>query len=105
MEDVPRNPLDSLLSFPEDVVDQRQDIMPSESNGWGLLLLLELPRLIVQANLDAQLTTAGFVPEASAPQPGLLRFIRSDAYVWGMVGDAGNGRTSLLVHYTAGEAE
>ena len=98
-----RNPLDDLISFPETVIAHRQNILPSESSGWGMHLLLNLPRTIVQANLDAQLTTAGFAPEASAePGSGLVRFMRSDAYVWGMVSDGPNRTTSVLISYTPG---
>ena len=97
------NPLDDLISFPETVIAHRQNILPSESSGWGLHLLLSLPRTIVRANLDAQLTTAGFSPEAGAePASGLMRFIRSDAYVWGMVSDGPERTTSVLISYTPG---
>ena len=98
-----RNPLDDLISFPENVIAHRQNILPSESQGWGMHLLLNLPRSIVQANLDAQLTTAGFSSEAGAePGSGLVRFMRSDAYVWGMVSDGPGSTTSVLVSYTPG---
>ena len=98
-----RNPLDDIIDFPETVVAHRQNILPSESQGWGLHLLLNLPRMIVQANLDAQLTTAGFAPETGVePGSGLVRFMRSDAYVWGMVSDGPGATTSLLLSYTPG---
>jgi hypothetical protein len=97
------NPLDDLIDFPETVIAHRQNILPSESSGWGMHLLLNLPRSIVQANLDAQLTNAGFSPEAGAePGSGLLRFMRSDAYVWGMVSDGPERTTSVLISYTPG---
>jgi len=97
------NPLDDLISFPEAVVVHRQNILPGESSGWGMHLLLRLPRTIVQANLDAQLTTAGFSAEAGAePGSGLVRFMRSDAYVWGMVSDGPDRTTSVLISYTPG---
>jgi hypothetical protein len=107
MEDAPdrpfRNPLDDVISFPERIVEYRQNILPSESNGWGLHMLLKLPRSIVRANLDAQLTAAGFAAEAGAdPRSGLLRFMRSDAYVWGMVSDGPERSTSVLLSYTPG---
>lgn len=97
------NPLDDLISFPDTVVAHRQNILPSESSGWGMHLLLNLPRSIAQANLDAQLTNAGFSPEAGAePGSGLVRFIRDDAYVWGMVSDGPGRTTSMLISYTPG---
>jgi hypothetical protein len=97
------NPLDDLISFPETVIAHRQNILPSESSGWGMHLLLSLPRTIVRANLDSQLTTAGFSTEAGDdPASGLLRFIRTDAYVWGMVSDGPNRTTSVLISYTPG---
>ena len=97
------NPLDDLISFPEAVIAHRQNILPSESQGWGMHLLLNLPRMIVQANLDAQLTALGFSSEASAePGSGLVRFMRSDAYVWGMVADGPGTTTSVLISYTPG---
>lgn len=100
------NPLDDLISFPEAVIAHRQNILPSESNGWGIHLLLNLPRSIAQANLDAQLTNAGFSAEAGAePRSGLLRFMRSDAYVWGMVSDGPGRTTSVLISYTPGGEE
>jgi hypothetical protein len=98
-----RNPLDDLITFPEAVIAHRQNILPSESNGWGMHLLLKLPRMIVKANLDAQLTALGFTAEASAePGSGLVRFMRDDAYVWGMVADGPGTTTSVLVSYTPG---
>jgi hypothetical protein len=98
-----RNPLDDLIDFPATVITHRQNILPSESSGWGMHLLLNLPRSIVQANLDAQLTNAGFASEAGAePGSGLVRFMRSDAYVWGMVSDGPDRTTSLLISYTPG---
>jgi hypothetical protein len=97
------NPLDDLISFPETIVVQRQTILPSESSGWGLHMLLNLPRSIVRANLEAQLTAAGFAAESGAdPQSGLLRYIRSDAYVWGMVSAGPERSTSVLLSYTPG---
>ena len=103
-EDRPfHNPLDDLVSFPEAIVAHRQNILPGESQGWGMHLLLNLPRSIVQANLDAQLTALGFVAEAGAePGSGLVRFMRSDAYVWGMVSDGPGRTTSVLISYTPG---
>jgi hypothetical protein len=97
------NPLDDLISFPENVVAHRQNILPSESSGWGIHMLLKLPRSIVQANIDTQLTMAGFAGETRGDaMPGLIRFMRSDAYVWGMVSDGPDRTTSVLVSYTPG---
>ena len=98
-----RNPLDDLISFPDTIIGHRQNILPSESSGWGMHMLLKLPRSIVRANLEAQLVAAGFAAEAGAdPQSGLLRFMRSDAYVWGMVSDGPERSTSVLLSYTPG---
>jgi hypothetical protein len=98
-----RNPLDDLISFPEAIVIHRQNILPSESNGWGIHLLLKLPRSIVRANLDALMTAAGYASEAGAdPQSGLLRYMGSNAYVWGMVADGPERSTSVLMSYTPG---
>jgi hypothetical protein len=98
-----RNPLDDLISFPETIVVHRQNILPSESSGWGIHLLLKLPRSIVRANLDAQMTAAGFAAEAGAdPHSGLLRYMSSHAYVWGMVSDGPERSTSVLISYTPG---
>ena len=94
------NPLDDLISFPADVIYLRADTRPDESHGWGMHLVLELPRSIVQTNLATQLSMAGFAQETSAGQPGLLRFIRDDAYVWGMVSDAAERRTSIFISIT-----
>ena len=101
------NPLDDLISFPETVIAHRQNILPSESSGWGMHLLLKLPRSIVRANLEAQMTNAGFSSEAGAePGSGLVRFMRSDAYVWGMVSDGPERTTSVLISYTpSGEGQ
>ena len=103
--DALHNPLDDLISFPESVLVQRQDILPSESSGWGVHLVLNLARTIVMAGLEQQLAMAGFAAESSRGQPGLLRFIREDAYVWGMVSTVAEGRTVALISYTSGKAE
>jgi hypothetical protein len=94
------NPLDDLISFPADVVYLRADTRPDESHGWGVHYVLELPRSIVQGSLATQLSMAGFSQETSMSQPGLLRFIREDAYVWGMLSLGPENRTSLFVSIT-----
>lgn len=101
----PENPLDDLISFPPDVVYLRADTRPDETHGWGLHLVLELPRSIVQKTLAMQLSIAGFAEETSMAQPGLVRFIRDDAYVWGMVSDAPERRTSIFVSITQAAPE
>ena len=105
MTDARENPLDDLISFPTDVIYLRADTRPDESHGWGLHLVLELPRSIVQNSIVLQLTTAGFAEETSVAQPGLLRFIREDAYVWGMLSPAPDGRTALFVSITLAKPE
>ena len=105
MTEAPENPLDDLISFPAAAVYLRADTRPDESHGWGLHLVLELPRSIVLNSLALQLTTAGFVEETSVAQPGLLRFIREDAYVWGMVSSGPEGKTSVFVSITLAKPE
>ena len=105
MNEGTENPLDDLISFPADVVYLRADTRPDESHGWGLHLVLELPRSIVQNSVALQLTTAGFTEETSVGQPGLLRFIREDAYVWGMVSAGPEGKTAVFVSITFATAE
>jgi hypothetical protein len=92
-----RNPLDDWLTFPEAVVESRQDMLPSESHGWGLNLVLAMPRPMAYAFVRAQLATAGFAHESPEAGSGLFRFVRDDAYVWGSVTDAGEGRSRLLL--------
>jgi hypothetical protein len=103
MEAESRNPLDDWVYFPESAIVSRQDMRPSESHGWGVNLLLELPRAIAYASVRAQLATAGFVDESPSAAAGLFRFIREDAYVWGSVADAsGGGSRVFLSCNTAG---
>ena len=97
MEAERRNPLDEWLTFPETVVESRQDMLPSESHGWGLNLVLSMPRRIAQGYVRTQLTTAGFVDESSGAGLELFRFVREDAYVWGSVTDARGGGCRLLL--------
>jgi hypothetical protein len=92
-----RNPLDEWVSFPEDIVESRQDMLPSESHGWGLNLVLAMPRSLAFAFVRAQLTTAGFADESAAAGAGLFRFIREDAYVWGSVANVGEGGSRVLL--------
>jgi hypothetical protein len=99
------NPLDELISFPADVIHLRAETRPDESHGWGLHLVLDLPRSIVQTSLATQLSMAGFAEETSIRQPGLLRFIREDAYVWGMVSDGPERRTAVFVSITLAQPE
>jgi hypothetical protein len=100
-----QNPLDHLISFPADVVYLRADTRPDESHGWGLHLVLDLPRSIVQTSLATQLAMAGFTEETAVRQPGLLRFIRDDAYVWGMVSDGPERRTAVFVSITLAQPQ
>jgi hypothetical protein len=97
MEEERRNPLDDWITFPDGVVESRQDMLPSESHGWGLNLVLSLPRRLAHAYVTAQLTTAGFAVESAAGGVELFRFIREDAYVWGSVTEAGEGRSRVLL--------
>ena len=106
MDEERRNPLDEWVSFPEGVVESRQDMLPSESHGWGLNLVLSLARPIAHAYVRTQLTTAGFTDESSGAGAGLFRFIREDAYVWGSVTDVSDGRSRVLLSCnTAAEPE
>ena len=106
MEQERRNPLDDWVSFPEGVVESRSDMLPSESHGWGLNLVLSMPRSIAYAYVRSQLTTAGFVDESAGAGSGLFRFIREDAYVWGSVTDARDGGSRVLLSCnTAGNGE
>jgi len=105
MTDPSENPLDDLISFPAGVVYLRADTRPDESHGWGLHLVLDLPRSIVQTSLATQLSMAGFAEETAVRQPGLLRFIRDDAYVWGMISDGPERRTAVFVSMTLARPE
>lgn len=98
------NPLDAWVSFPEAMVESRQDMLPSESHGWGFNLVLSLSRPIAHAFVRSQLTTAGFVDESTDTGPGLFRFIREDAYVWGSVTDAPDGGSRVVLSCTTSEA-
>jgi hypothetical protein len=91
------NPLDEWVSFPEGVVESRQDMLPSESHGWGVNLVLAMPRPLAFAFVRAQLTTAGFADESANAAAGLFRFIRDDAYVWGSVVNVGEGGSRVLL--------
>jgi hypothetical protein len=92
-----RNPLDEWVSFPEGVVESRQDMLPSESHGWGLNLVLAMPRPLAFAFVRAQLITAGFADESANEGAGLFRFIRDDAYVWGSVANVREGGSRVLL--------
>jgi hypothetical protein len=91
------NPLDDWVSFPEGVVESRQDMLPSESHGWGLNLVLAMSRPLAFAFVRAQLTTAGFADESANAGAGLFRFIRGDAYVWGSVTNVSGGGCRVLL--------
>jgi hypothetical protein len=106
MEPERRNPLDDWLTFPAAVVESRQDMLPSESHGWGLNLVLSMPRRLAHTLVRTQLATAGFADESSGAGTGLFRFVRDDAYVWGSVTDtAGGGSRVLLSCNTAASDE
>jgi len=92
-----RNPLDEWVSFPDGVVESRQDMLPSESHGWGVNLVLAMPRPLAFAFVRAQLTTAGFADESANAGAGLFRFIRADAYVWGSVAIVHQGGSRVLL--------
>ena len=97
MEPERHNPLDDWLTLPEAVVESRQDMLPSESHGWGLNLVLAMPRQMAYAFVRTQLAIAGFMHESPAAGSGLFRFVRDDAYVWGAGTDAGEGRSRVLL--------
>ena len=78
-------------------MESRQDMLPSESHGWGLNLVLAMPRPLAFAFIRAQLTTAGFADESANAAAGLFRFIRDDAYVWGSVASVGEGGSRVLL--------
>jgi hypothetical protein len=96
MSEEQRNPLDDWITFPEGVVASRQDVLPSESIGWGLNLVLALPPRIAFEHVKAQLATAGFHEESADAGPSLFRLVRDDAYVWGMIHDASGGSQLFL---------
>ena len=92
-----QNPLDNWVTFPESVLLSRQDVLPSESIGWGLNLLIAMSPRMVFEYVKAQLITAGFYQEgAEESGPPLFRLMKQDAYVWGMV-RAASGGTHLFL--------
>jgi hypothetical protein len=91
------NPIDDWISFPEAIVISRQEVLPSESIGWGLNLVLVLPPRIAFEHVKAQLATAGFHEESSGVGSSLFRLVRDDAYVWGSVTDAGGGASRVFL--------
>lgn len=103
-EDEPRNPLLEIVSFPAGIVLSRQEVLPSESMGWGLNLVLALPRRVAFEHVRAQLATAGFEEPPGRSTPALFHFFREDAYVWGMVVDAAGG-SRLFLSTSAGQEE
>ena len=90
------NPLDEWVTFPAAVVVSRQDVLPSESIGWGLNLILSMPPRMAFEYVKAQLMTAGFHEEAAGAGPALFRLMRDDAFVWGMVQPADGGSQLFL---------
>lgn len=91
-----RNPLDEWVTFPEAVLVSRQDVLPSQSIGWGLNLVLAMPPRMAFEHVKAQLRTAGFYEEADGGGPSLFRLMREDAYVWGMVHGVQGGSQLFL---------
>jgi hypothetical protein len=90
------NPLDEYVTFPDSIVLSRQDVLPSESIGWGLNLVLAMPPRMAFEHVKAQLMTAGFYEEAAGGGPSLFRLVREDAYVWGMIQSAAGGSQLFL---------
>ena len=103
MTDERENPLDEWVSFPDSVLLSRQEVLPSESIGWGLNLVLAMPPRMTFEHVMAQLVTAGFREEGTGAGPSLFRLMRDDAFVWGMIRGA-EGRSQLFLS-TAPEAE
>jgi hypothetical protein len=95
------NPLDGWVAFPAGVIESRQEMLPSESHGWGLNLVLSLPRAMAFAYVRAQLTTAGFADESPGEGAALFRFIRDDAYVWGSVTQTSGGGSRVFLSCNA----
>lgn len=90
------NPLYEWVTFPDAIVLSRQDVLPSESIGWGLNLVLAMPPRVTFEHVKAQLMTAGFYEEAAGAGPALFRLVKDDAYVWGMVQAAPGGSQLFL---------
>jgi len=91
------NPLAALVSFPDAVVLSQQEVLPSESIGWGLNLVLSLPPRMVYEHVKAQLATAGFWDESPGASPWLFRVFRDDAYVWGTIRGTSDGGSQLFL--------
>jgi len=91
VEEERQNPLDEWVALPAAVLLSRQEVLPSESIGWGLNLVLSMPARMAFEYVKAQLVTAGFEPESDAAGPSLFRFLREDAMVWGTVHATGEG--------------
>jgi hypothetical protein len=96
MSEERHNPLDEYVTFPDSIVLSRQDVLPSESIGWGLNLVLAMPPRMAFEYVKAQLMTAGFYEEAAGGGPSLFRLVRDDAYVWGMIQSAAGGSQLFL---------
>lgn len=99
------NPLDDWVTFPEAIVLSRQDVLPSESIGWGLNLVLAMPPRMAFEHVKAQLFTAGFYEEAAGAGPALFRLVNDDAHVWGMVQAAEGGSHLFLSTTPEGEED
>jgi hypothetical protein len=97
------NRLDAWVSFPDAVLISRQDVLPSESIGWGLNVLLAMSPRMAFEFVKAQLLTAGFREEPAVAGPALFRLMREDALVWGMIRPAEGGSHVFLS--TTPEAE
>ena len=86
-----------MVSFPETVVLSQSEVLPSESIGWGLNLVLSLPPRMAYDYVKAQLEAAGFSDESPPASTALFRVIRDDAYVWGMVNPTSDGGSHVFL--------
>jgi hypothetical protein len=91
------NPLMALVSFPATVVLSQSEVLPSESIGWGLNLVVSLPPRMAYEYVRAQLETTGFPDESPEASTSLFRVIRDDAYVWGMVSPTSDGGSHVFL--------
>jgi hypothetical protein len=97
MSDETTNPLTAMVTFPDAVVLSQQEVLPSESIGWGLNLVLSLPPRIAYEYVRSQLETAGFSDESPHTSLALFRLIRDDAYVWGRVSPMSDGGSHVFL--------
>jgi hypothetical protein len=86
-----------MVTFPDAVVLSQQEVLPSESIGWGLNLVLSLAPRLAYEYVKAQLLTAGFADESSVATPALFRVIREDGYVWGTIEATSDGGSRLFL--------